>query len=95
MFGTQDPAGELPAVRQLLLAGDRVGAAARVPQPVADAFVAQGDAAACRTRLAEYRSAGVDLPVLFPMPVGGDWGYDAAIAALGPGKEALPSAKTS
>jgi len=95
LFGAQDPAGELPAVRQLLLAGDRAGAAARVPQPVADAFVAHGDAAACRSRLAEYRSAGVDLPVLFPMPVGGDWGYEAAIAAFGPGKEAGPSAKNS
>jgi 5,10-methylenetetrahydromethanopterin reductase len=95
LFGPRDPAGELPAVRQLLLGGDRRGAAARVPQPVADAFVAHGDAAACRSRLAEYRSAGVDLPVLFPMPVGGDWGYEAAIAAFGPGQEAGPSAKNS
>jgi 5,10-methylenetetrahydromethanopterin reductase len=95
LFGPQDADGDLPAVRELLLAGDRAGAAARVPQPVADAFVAHGHAAACRSRLAEYRAAGVDLPVLFPMPVGGDWGYEAAIAALGPGKEALPSAKTS
>ena len=36
----------------------------------------------CAARLAEYRAAGVDLPVLFPMPVGGDWGYEQAIAAL-------------
>ena len=33
-------------------------------------------------RLAEYRAAGVDLPVIFPMPVGGDWGYERTIAAL-------------
>jgi hypothetical protein len=37
----------------------------------------------------------VDLPVLFPMPVGGDWGYEAAIAAFGTGREATPSAKNS
>ena len=52
-----------------------------------------------RPRLAEYRAAGVDLPVLFPMPVGGDWGYEEAIASFapsgptGPGKEAVPSAR--
>jgi 5,10-methylenetetrahydromethanopterin reductase len=96
LFGVADPDGDLPAVRELLLAGDRRGAAGRVPQPVADAFVARGDAAACLSRVAEYRSAGVDLPVVFPMPVGGEWGYEAAIAALAtenPDKEALPSAK--
>ena len=95
LFGPQDPGGDLLAVRERLLAGDRAGAAGRVPQPVADAFVAHGDATACQARLAEYRSAGVDLPVLFPMPVGGDWGYEAAIAAFGTGKEATPSAKNS
>ena len=58
LFGPQDAGGDLPAVRERLLAGDRAGAAARVPQPVADAFVAHGDAAACRRRLAEYRAAG-------------------------------------
>jgi 5,10-methylenetetrahydromethanopterin reductase len=67
--------------------------------------VAHGDAGACRRRLAEYRAAGVDLPVLFPMPVGGDWGYEEAIASFGAagstgpagpagaGKEAVPSAR--
>jgi 5,10-methylenetetrahydromethanopterin reductase len=95
LFGPQDAGGDLPAVRERLLAGDRAGAAGRVPQPVADAFVAHGDAGACQRRLAQYRAAGVDLPVLFPMPVGGDWGYEAAIAAFGTGKEATPSAKNS
>ncbi len=31
---------------------------------------------------AEYRAAGVDLPVVFPMPVGDDWGYERTIAAM-------------
>jgi 5,10-methylenetetrahydromethanopterin reductase len=99
LFGAADPDGDLRAVRELLLAGDRRGATGRVPQPVADAFVAQGDAAACLDRVAEYRAAGVDLPVVFPMPVGGEWGYEAAIAALASAalasKEAVPSAKNS
>jgi len=95
LFGAQDAGRDLPAVRERLLAGDRAGATGRVPQPVADAFVAHGDVDACQSRLAQYVEAGVDLPVLFPMPVGGDWGYEAAIAAFGPGKEATPSAKNS
>ncbi len=81
-------AANLTAVRDLVLAGDRAGAADRVPQAVADAFVARGDSGAIMQRLAEYRAAGVDLPVLFPMPVDGDWGYErviAAAAAAGPG----------
>jgi alkanesulfonate monooxygenase SsuD/methylene tetrahydromethanopterin reductase-like flavin-dependent oxidoreductase (luciferase family) len=45
---------------------------------IADGFVAHGSAA----RLAEYRAAGVDLPVVFPMPVGSDWGYEQTIAEL-------------
>ncbi len=75
---------DLGAARERALAGDRAGAADRVPRHVADAFVAHGDAAACTARLAEYRAAGVDLPVVFPMPVGGDWGYERVIAALSP-----------
>jgi hypothetical protein len=70
-------------VRELVLAGDREGAFGRVPQQVADGFVAHGDAARCAGRVAEYRAAGVDLPVLFPVPVGGDWGYEKVISVLG------------
>jgi 5,10-methylenetetrahydromethanopterin reductase len=60
----------LDEARSLTLAGDRAAAAERVPQHVADGFVAHGPAAACAARVEEYRAAGVDLPVLFPMPVG-------------------------
>ena len=74
---------DLRAARELLLAGDRAGAVGHVPQQVADGFVAHGGAAACAARLAEYRAAGVDLPVLFPVPVNGDWGYEKIIAAMG------------
>jgi hypothetical protein len=61
---------------------------------VADGFVAWGDAAQVTARLAEYRAAGVDLPVIFPMPVGSDWGYEQTIAELALSlREALPSAR--
>jgi alkanesulfonate monooxygenase SsuD/methylene tetrahydromethanopterin reductase-like flavin-dependent oxidoreductase (luciferase family) len=71
--------GDLGPVRAATLAGDRAGAAELVPQQVADLFVAHGDAAACAARVDEYRAAGVDLPVLFPMPVAGTWDFDGVI----------------
>ncbi|MFI6322540.1 LLM class flavin-dependent oxidoreductase [Nonomuraea sp. NPDC050556] len=70
----------LQAVAELVLAGDRTAAAGKVPQEVADAFVASGSAESIRARVEEYRAVGVDLPVLFPMPVAGDWGYERVIA---------------
>jgi len=82
LFGEADGGPSLQGVRERTLAGDREGAAGLVPQQVADGFVAHGSAAACAARLADYRAAGVDLPVLFPMPVDGDWGYERTIAAL-------------
>jgi 5,10-methylenetetrahydromethanopterin reductase len=83
LFGEVDGGVSLDGVRELLLAGDREGAAGRVPQEVADGFVAHGDAARCAGRIAEYRAAGVDLPVVFPVPVGGDWGYGKVVRVLG------------
>jgi 5,10-methylenetetrahydromethanopterin reductase len=86
LFGELDGSGggpDLGSVRELLLAGDPSGAVGRVPQQVADGFVAHGDAVRCAGRVAQYRAAGVDLPVLFPVPVGGDWGYEKVITALG------------
>jgi 5,10-methylenetetrahydromethanopterin reductase len=82
LFGEVDGGPSLDGVRELVLAGDRAGAAGLVPQQVADGFVAWGDAGRVAARLAEYRAAGVDLPVIFPMPVGADWGYEQIIAAL-------------
>jgi alkanesulfonate monooxygenase SsuD/methylene tetrahydromethanopterin reductase-like flavin-dependent oxidoreductase (luciferase family) len=80
--GSPSADSDLRAAQERALAGDRAGAASLVPAHVADAFVAHGNIAACRGRLAEYRAAGVDLPVVFPMPVGGDWGYERVISAL-------------
>jgi alkanesulfonate monooxygenase SsuD/methylene tetrahydromethanopterin reductase-like flavin-dependent oxidoreductase (luciferase family) len=82
LFGELDGGVDLGGVRELVLAGDRAGAAGRVPQQVADGFVAWGEAGRVAARLAEYRAAGVDLPVVFPVPVGSDWGYEQTIAEL-------------
>jgi len=83
LFGETGGGVDLRAARELTLAGDRAGAAAQVPQQVADGFVAHGSAATCAARVKEYRDAGVDLPVLFPVPVAGDWGYEQTIARMG------------
>ncbi|MEU5876020.1 LLM class flavin-dependent oxidoreductase [Spirillospora sp. NPDC047279] len=72
----------LDEVRRHVLAGDRATAARHVPQEAADRFVAHGDAAACRARVADYRAAGIDLPVIFPMPVAGVWDYPQLINDL-------------
>jgi 5,10-methylenetetrahydromethanopterin reductase len=69
-------------VQELVLAGDRAAAADAVPQQVADGFVVHGGADECIARASEYTAAGVDLPVLFPMPADGDWGYEKTIAAM-------------
>ena len=60
---------------------------------MADGFVAHGSAGECVARLMDYRAAGVDLPVLFPMPVGGDWGYEQAIAAIGSAMSREPNGR--
>ena len=82
LFGELDGGPPLDGVRELVLAGDRAGAAGLVPQQVADGFVARGEVGRVAARLAEYRAAGVDLPVVFPMPVGADWGYEKTIAVV-------------
>jgi len=82
LFGELDGGPSLRGVQELVLAGDRAAAADAVPQQVADGFVVHGGADECIARASEYTAAGVDLPVLFPMPADGDWGYEKTIAAM-------------
>jgi 5,10-methylenetetrahydromethanopterin reductase len=82
LFG-EDDGIDLSESRARTLAGDRAAAADALPQRVADGFVAHGDAASVAARVEEYRAAGVDLPVLFPMPVTGRWEYEPVIASFG------------
>jgi 5,10-methylenetetrahydromethanopterin reductase len=90
LFGELDGGPSLRGVREKVLAGDRAGAADLVPQQAADGFVARGGADECLARVSEYLAAGVDLPVLFPMPVSGEWGYEKTIAALGGAGTGVP-----
>lgn len=85
LFARHDPEGRFGSVLDLLSIGDTDRAAAPMPQDVVDAFVLRGDAQTCRRRIDEYRRAGVDLPVLFPMPLAASWDgvAEAAVSAFG------------
>jgi probable F420-dependent oxidoreductase len=54
-------------------AGDRRGALAVIPDEVVDAVFIAGDAATCRTRIQAYVDAGVQTPVVYPIPLSMDW----------------------
>jgi 5,10-methylenetetrahydromethanopterin reductase len=54
---------------RLRFAEEGVTAASRlIPDELIAAHALCGPASACRERLAEYRAAGYDLPILFPLP---------------------------
>lgn len=54
------------AIRAAWARGDRRGAARAVPDALIDAVALAGPPARCRERLARYREAGVDLPIVTP-----------------------------
>lgn len=68
---------EMDAICASLAEGDRDRAAGLAGGDLVDAFVLHGTEADCLHRIDAYRAAGVNLPILFPMPVHGDW--DGAI----------------
>lgn len=76
------PLGSTDLAEVARVAGsDGLGAAADLVDDVlANDLVVSGQVA---DRVRQYREAGVDLPVLFPVPVRGDWSasIDAALAA--------------
>ncbi|WP_204060781.1 LLM class F420-dependent oxidoreductase [Microbispora corallina] len=65
-------------------AGDRQAAVKAIPDEVVDDLVVHGDAAACRARIREYVAAGLDTPVLAPLP-GGPVSVEQAVRDLAPG----------
>jgi 5,10-methylenetetrahydromethanopterin reductase len=73
LFADSGFAPDLAGVLSRLGRGDRAGARAMVSDAMIDALVLHGDPRGWRPRLDAYRAAGVDLPVLFPIPVGDDW----------------------
>ncbi len=63
---------EVDAIRERHAAGDRDGALAAVSDRMCDAIDVIGDADLVRDTVQAYASAGVDVPVLMPLPWGGD-----------------------
>jgi alkanesulfonate monooxygenase SsuD/methylene tetrahydromethanopterin reductase-like flavin-dependent oxidoreductase (luciferase family) len=67
------------AIRTAWDAGDRARATSLVPDALVEAVALVGPAEACRARLAAYRQAGLDLPIITPRVDG----PDALAQALG------------
>ena len=61
-------------------AGDRKGAGAAIPDQVIDDLLIYGDLETCRDRVAQYRAAGLDTPVIAIIPPPG---LDVAAAVRG------------
>jgi alkanesulfonate monooxygenase SsuD/methylene tetrahydromethanopterin reductase-like flavin-dependent oxidoreductase (luciferase family) len=59
------------AIREAWQRGDRDRAVALVPDALVDAVALAGSAAQCRERIAQYREAGVTLPIVTPRIVAG------------------------
>ncbi len=72
LFAASGFAEELACVRERLTGGDQ-NAAASVSDAMIDALVVHGGSDVLPGRIQDYRDAGVDLPVLFPMPVDDGW----------------------
>lgn len=65
-------ADEVAEVRERHAAGDRDGALAAVSDRMCDAIDVVGDEATVRDAVRDYVAAGVDVPVLMPLPWGGE-----------------------
>jgi len=52
--------------------GGEEAAAAAVPDKLLATITAFGSAEQCNARLDDFRAAGVDVPVVSPIPAGGD-----------------------
>lgn len=73
LFAARGFARELAAVVTALDRGDRDAAHREVGDDMVDDFVLVGDLDRCADRVASYLAAGVDQPILFPLPADGDW----------------------
>jgi len=50
--------------------GDRAGALEAIPDSVVDDLVVHGSPEECRARILRYTDAGVEIPIVMPLPVG-------------------------
>ncbi|MCB0962942.1 MAG: LLM class F420-dependent oxidoreductase [Acidimicrobiales bacterium] len=65
-------ADEVAEVRERHAAGDRDGAVGAISERMCDAIDVVGDAGTVQQTVRAYVDAGVDVPVLMPLPWGGD-----------------------
>lgn len=70
-------ADEVAAIREAHAAGDRAAALAAVSDRMVDAIDVMGDADTVAATMQAYADAGVDVPVLMPLP----WGADRRASA--------------
>lgn len=63
---------EVEEIRERFAAGDRDGAVAAVSDRMCDEIDIVGDASTVESAVRSYSDAGVDVPVLMPLPWGGD-----------------------
>lgn len=73
-FARAGYADEVAEIRARHAEGDREGALAAVSDRMVDGIDVMGDAAQVRATMVAYADAGVDVPVLMPLP----WGADRA-----------------
>jgi probable F420-dependent oxidoreductase len=71
-------AGDVAAIRERHAAGDRPGALAAVSDAFVDAIDVMGDADTVHRTVGAYVEAGVDVPIVMPLP----WGADRQAVAL-------------
>jgi probable F420-dependent oxidoreductase len=72
MFSDAGFTDEVSELREHFAAGDRDGAVAAISQRMVDAIDFVGDTAAVKAFVQSYADAGVDVPVLMPLPWGAD-----------------------
>jgi alkanesulfonate monooxygenase SsuD/methylene tetrahydromethanopterin reductase-like flavin-dependent oxidoreductase (luciferase family) len=66
-------AAEAARVTECAARRDFAGMTAALTEPMVDALALVGPPARCLDRLAEYRAAGAELPIIVPNPVGEDY----------------------
>ncbi|HWC15200.1 MAG TPA: LLM class F420-dependent oxidoreductase [Actinomycetota bacterium] len=75
---------EARAVATAWGAGDRKGAGAAISDRLVDALVIAGPAQACRERIASFREAGLDTPILMLLSQKGPQAVERAIDEMAP-----------
>ncbi len=89
LFAARGYATELAGVVAALDRNDVEAAHQVIGDDMVDDFVLVGDLDRCAERVAAYLGAGVDQPILFPLPADGDW-YTAIFRTIDLARSLLP-----